>query len=108
MRFAVLGSGSQGNGTLVAHDETYVLVDCGFSLRETEKRLLRLGVNPAQLGEIDPALDAGVLEVLTIEGSVAARNGRGGTAPDRVAEQLAELDAVVAQRREWAASRAGR
>ena len=35
MRFAVLGSGSQGNGTLVAHDDTYVLVDCGFSLRET-------------------------------------------------------------------------
>lgn len=43
MRFAVLGSGSQGNGTLVAHDDTYVLVDCGFSLRETERRLLRLG-----------------------------------------------------------------
>jgi phosphoribosyl 1,2-cyclic phosphodiesterase len=44
MRFAVLGSGSQGNGTLIASADTYVLVDCGFSLRETEKRLLRLGV----------------------------------------------------------------
>jgi len=43
MRFAVLGSGSQGNGTLIASADTYVLVDCGFSLRETEKRLLRLG-----------------------------------------------------------------
>ena len=52
MRFAVLGSGSQGNGTLVAHDDTYVLVDCGFSLRETERRLLRLGVHPAQLSAI--------------------------------------------------------
>ena len=52
MRFAVLGSGSQGNGTLIASADTYVLVDCGFSLRETEKRLLRLGVNPAQLSAI--------------------------------------------------------
>jgi len=52
VRFAVLGSGSQGNGTLVAHDDTYVLVDCGFSLRETERRLLRLGVHPAQLSAI--------------------------------------------------------
>jgi argininosuccinate lyase len=37
--------------------------------------------------------------VLTAEGSVASRNGRGGTAPDRVAEQLAELRAVVAELR---------
>ena len=29
--------------------------------------------------------------VLTIEGSVASRSGVGGTAPDRVAEQLASL-----------------
>ena len=81
----------------------------GAAVRYCEQAGIELAeLNPAQLGEIDPALDAGVLEVLTIEGSVAARNGRGGTAPDRVAEQLAELDAVVAQRREWAASRAGR
>ncbi|UCZ86906.1 MBL fold metallo-hydrolase [Pseudomonas sp. L5B5] len=52
MRFAVLGSGSQGNGTLIASEDTYVLVDCGFSLRETERRLLRLGVVPEQLSAI--------------------------------------------------------
>src|SRR3979490_3339099 len=52
MRFAVLGSGSQGDGRLVASDSTYVLVDCGFSLRETERRLSRLGVSPAQLSAI--------------------------------------------------------
>jgi phosphoribosyl 1,2-cyclic phosphodiesterase len=52
MRFAVLGSGSQGNGTLVASNDTYVLVDCGFSLRETERRLARLGISPAQLSAI--------------------------------------------------------
>ena len=52
MRFANLGSGSQGNGTLVASNDTYVLVDCGFSLRETERRLARLGVTVGQLSAI--------------------------------------------------------
>lgn len=52
MRFAVLGSGSQGNGTLIASGDTHVLVDCGFSLRETERRLLRLGVAPERLSAI--------------------------------------------------------
>jgi argininosuccinate lyase len=32
-----------------------------------------------------------VREVLTVEGSLASRDSRGGTAPARVAEQLAEL-----------------
>ena len=52
MRFAVLGSGSQGNGTLIASGDTYILVDCGFSLRETERRLALLGVSPAQLSAV--------------------------------------------------------
>ncbi len=43
MRFASLGSGSKGNGTLVEHAGTCLLIDCGFSLRETEQRLARLG-----------------------------------------------------------------
>ena len=33
--------------------------------------------------------------MLTVAGSVASRNGRGGTAPERVREQLAELLARV-------------
>jgi argininosuccinate lyase len=44
-----------------------------------------------QYAEISPHLTAGVRSVLTVEGSVASRRGRGGTAPDRVREQLAEL-----------------
>nr|WP_218626482.1 MBL fold metallo-hydrolase [Pseudomonas sp. dw_358] len=47
-----MGSGSQGNGTLVASNDTYILVDCGFSLRETERRLGRLGVTVGQLSAI--------------------------------------------------------
>lgn len=48
-----------------------------------------------ELTSISPHLNAGVREVLSAEGSVAARSGYGGTAPERVAEQLAELSAMV-------------
>jgi len=43
MRFASLGSGSRGNATLVEAGATLLMVDCGFSCRETERRLGRLG-----------------------------------------------------------------
>ena len=43
IRFASLGSGSKGNGTLVESGDTCLLVDCGFSVRDTERRLARLG-----------------------------------------------------------------
>lgn len=46
MRFAMLGSGSQGNGTVVQSGATTVLMDCGFMLRDTETRLRRLGIAP--------------------------------------------------------------
>lgn len=42
MRFASIGSGSQGNGTLVEHGKTCILLDCGFTVAETEQRLARL------------------------------------------------------------------
>ncbi len=53
MRFASLGSGSKGNATLVQAGDTLVMVDCGFSLRESTRRLARLGVDP---GDIDAIL----------------------------------------------------
>jgi len=49
------------------------------------------GLSEADFAAISPALTPQVRLVLTAEGSVASRNGRGGTAPERVAEQLAEL-----------------
>lgn len=49
MRFASLGSGSRGNATLVQSGDTLLLVDCGFSVRETEARMARLGVAAADL-----------------------------------------------------------
>ena len=52
MRFASLGSGSKGNATLIQAGDVLVMVDCGFSLRETERRLRRLGIEPEQLSAI--------------------------------------------------------
>ena len=52
LRFASLGSGSKGNATLVSDGETHVLVDCGFGLRETERRLAQFGLHPRQLDAI--------------------------------------------------------
>lgn len=49
LHFASLGSGSKGNATLVSDGETHLLVDCGFTLREAERRLARLGLHPRQL-----------------------------------------------------------
>ncbi len=49
MRFASLGSGSRGNATLVAWPGGSLLIDCGFSVRETEARLARLGHAPQEL-----------------------------------------------------------
>jgi phosphoribosyl 1,2-cyclic phosphodiesterase len=52
MRFASLGSGSEGNGLVVEAGGTCVLIDCGFGIRGTEKRLARLGLLPSSLTAI--------------------------------------------------------
>lgn len=52
MRFASLGSGSRGNATLIQQAKTTVLVDCGFSARETEKRLQLAGLTADDLSAI--------------------------------------------------------
>ena len=54
-----------------------------------------------QFAAISPHLGPGVRTVLTVEGSTASRDGRGGTAPARVHDQLAELAAAVAGDRDW-------
>jgi phosphoribosyl 1,2-cyclic phosphodiesterase len=52
VQFASLGSGSKGNSTLVRADGTLVMIDCGFSLRETTRRMARLQVEPQELDAI--------------------------------------------------------
>src|SRR5512140_961236 len=52
MRFASLGSGSQGNGLVVEAGGTRVLLDCGFGLAQTASRLGRIGIEPAHLDAV--------------------------------------------------------
>jgi argininosuccinate lyase len=53
------------------------------------------------LAEISPHLTADVRTVLTVEGSINSRSGRGGTALTRVQEQLEEVGAATASLDEW-------
>jgi phosphoribosyl 1,2-cyclic phosphodiesterase len=52
MRFASLGSGSEGNGLLVESGGTRILVDCGFRLSETVRRLARFGLAPSDVAAV--------------------------------------------------------
>ncbi len=52
MRFASLGSGSEGNALLVQSGATCVLMDCGFNLTETHARLARLGMTAEKINGI--------------------------------------------------------
>jgi phosphoribosyl 1,2-cyclic phosphodiesterase len=49
LRFASLASGSSGNCLVAEASGTVVLVDCGLTLTETERRLARLGLAPSQV-----------------------------------------------------------
>ncbi len=52
MRFASLGSGSRGNATLIEQGKTSLLVDCGFSMKETEARLAKLGSSAQKISAV--------------------------------------------------------
>ena len=56
MRFASLGSGSEGNALIVeaggATRPSRLMLDCGFGLREIERRLARHAVEPDSLDAI--------------------------------------------------------
>jgi phosphoribosyl 1,2-cyclic phosphodiesterase len=56
LRFASLASGSKGNCLIVeagdAACRTRAMVDCGLNLRDTERRLARLGLQPADVAAI--------------------------------------------------------
>lgn len=52
MEFASLGSGSEGNATLIRHNKTLLLLDCGFSLKSLTERLKRLALTPADISAV--------------------------------------------------------
>nr|WP_062076361.1 argininosuccinate lyase [Demequina globuliformis] len=74
----------------------------GACVRLCEKRGKDLHeMTREEMEGIHPALDERVLEVLTVEGSLAARNGTGGTAPERVVEQGKSARERVRYYRPW-------
>ncbi|HEY4071664.1 MAG TPA: MBL fold metallo-hydrolase [Herbaspirillum sp.] len=61
MKFASLGSGSEGNALLISSSSmaaaagahgTTVMLDCGFGLKETERRLATRGMRPSDINAI--------------------------------------------------------
>jgi phosphoribosyl 1,2-cyclic phosphodiesterase len=56
LKFASLGSGSEGNALLITAasgmTRTTVMLDCGFSVKETERRMERIGMAAAELSAI--------------------------------------------------------
>jgi len=110
-------AGSAAAGYALATDLAEHLVRRGVPFREAHEVVghlvvwcqvhdCELGeVSDADLARISPQLTPDVRGVLTVEGALAARDGRGGTAPVRVAEQLARLRLVVDEHAAWAGAR---
>jgi argininosuccinate lyase len=74
----------------------------GSCVRLAESR----GVGLAELSEMElaavhPELTLDVRRVLNVDGSIASRDAYGGTAPDRVAEQLERARQAVGEHRGW-------
>ncbi|GAB6938313.1 argininosuccinate lyase [Isoptericola variabilis] len=89
----------QGVPFRVAHEVA------GACVRVCEERGIELwDLSDADLAAISEHLTPGVREVLSVEGSVASRDGVGGTAPARVAEQVEAAKERSAEFRIWADS----
>ena len=74
----------------------------GACVRRCEELGIGLAdLTDAQLTGLDARLTPAVHDVLTVEGSIGSRDGRGGTAQVRVTEQLAELRGVLDEHRAW-------
>ena len=104
-------------GFALATDVAEWLVRTGVAFREAheisgafvsycEQRGLDLpDLTDAQLAEVDARLTPEVRNVLSVEGALRARSAVGGTAPDRVAEQVAALSAAAEGHAAWAGER---
>ncbi|MFE5293592.1 argininosuccinate lyase [Isoptericola sp. NPDC056618] len=89
----------QGVPFRVAHEVA------GACVRVCEERGIELwDLSDADLAAISEHLTPGVREVLSVEGSVASRDGVGGTAPARVVEQVEAAKERSAEFRIWADS----
>jgi argininosuccinate lyase len=74
----------------------------GACVRRCEAAGIELwDLTDSDLAEISPHLTADVRSVLSVEGAIGARSAKGGTAPERVEEQVAAARAAVAVDRRW-------
>ena len=102
-------------GHALATDVAELLVRRGVPFREAHEAVGHLvvwcQVNDCELGEVSdedlqkvsPHLTPDVRSVLSVPGAIAARDSVGGTAPGRVADQLAALRQTVSADAAWAA-----
>ncbi|HET9140848.1 MAG TPA: argininosuccinate lyase, partial [Actinophytocola sp.] len=88
----------QGVPFRVAHEAA------GACVRAAEARGVGLAdLSDAELAGIHPSLTPELRTVLTVTGSISSRDAYGGTAPDRVAEQLRRVIDRAAEHRAWIA-----
>ncbi|WP_210424424.1 argininosuccinate lyase [Gephyromycinifex aptenodytis] len=86
----------QGVPFRVAHEVA------GACVRACEERGIELwDLSDEDFAAISEHLTPSVREVLSVQGSLASRDGKGGTAPVRVAEQLFSARQVSAWQRDW-------
>jgi argininosuccinate lyase len=105
---------SASTGFTLATDLAEYLVRRGVPFREAHEVVGHLvvwcqvhdcdldDVSDADLAKVSEHLTPDVRQVLTVEGALAARQGYGGTAPDRVREQITALRATVDAHAAWA------
>jgi argininosuccinate lyase len=101
-------------GFALATDVAEDLVRRGVPFREAHEAVGRLvawcaqhncdltDVDDEQLAELSPHLTPAIRSVLSVRGALAARSARGGTAPERVAEQMADLRSLISGQLAWA------
>ncbi len=109
-----LRSGSSAGFTL-ATDLAEYLVRRGVPFREAHEVVGHLvvwcqvhdcdmdDVSDTDLAKVSGHLTPDVRQVLTVSGALAARKAHGGTAPERVAEQISALRVSVDEHAAWAA-----
>jgi phosphoribosyl 1,2-cyclic phosphodiesterase len=103
LRFASLGSGSEGNALVIEAGRTRLLLDCGFAMSELERRLARSGLAPSDLSGIIvthehadhgdgvfPLARRYALPVWLTHGTLAALRGADGTGDEGCSVGLVE------------------
>ncbi|WP_249977725.1 argininosuccinate lyase [Vreelandella olivaria] len=74
----------------------------GAAVRLCEQHGIELdGLTQEMLKEVDNHLSAEVLQCLTLEAAIEARSGYGGTAVERVEEQLQRLELALEEQHQW-------